>query len=253
MANYIDNKNCKLYGTEYCELLNMASCENCAFGKIKTDAEAEEAKHDLDVLMSNIPEEGVAPLFTSETCLLCKGKNPEKRSLYAMTDIGHPEPERMHRNIIGIKTKCRVGSLIPVQIACCSKCRRNYFMVEYLPTFVAIIVAILALIVLSARSIHEPLSAVSELLPLGLFIVLVVLGYFLGKLLRGSLKKAKARETEFDIWNLPLMKKLKALGWQPLAADKGVSRMVFTKKRVAQGVYSAENSRGKASYSEENE
>ena len=39
MANYIDNKNCKLYGTEYCELLNMASCENCAFGKIKTDAE----------------------------------------------------------------------------------------------------------------------------------------------------------------------------------------------------------------------
>ena len=124
-------------------------------------------------------------------------------------------------------------------------------MVEYLPTFAAIIVAIIALLVLSLRAVHEPLSAVNEMLPLGLFVVLVVLGYFLGKLLRGSMKKAKARETEFDIWNLPVMKKLKVLGWQPLSADKGVSRMVFTKKRVTQGVYSAENSRGKASYSEE--
>ena len=252
MANYIDNKNCKLYGSEYCELLNMPSCENCAFGKLKNDSEAEEAKRDLDVLMSLVPEEGVSSLFMSETCLLCKGEHPNKRSGYAMTDIGHPEPERMHRNVIGIKTKCRVGSLIPVQIACCSRCRRNYFLVEYLPTIFAIVVAILALLVFSARGVHEPLTAVNELLPLGLFIVLVVIGYFVGKLLRGGLKKAKSRETEFDIWQLPTMQKLKKLGWQPLSADKGVSRMVFTKKRVTQGVYSAENSRGKASYSEEN-
>lgn len=252
MANYIDNKNCKLYGTEYCDLLNMPSCENCAFGKIRADSEAEEAKRDLDVLMSLVPEEGVAPLFMSETCYLCKGDHPNKRSCYAMTDIGHAEPGRMHRNIIGIKTKCRVGSLIPVQIACCSRCRRNYFMVEYLPTFIAIIVSVIALAVLSMRSVHEPLSALSELLPLGVFVVLVVLGYLLGTLCRKGLKKAKSRETEFDVWELPIMKKLKALGWQPLSTDKGISRMVFTKKRVTQGVYSAENSRGKASYNEEN-
>lgn len=251
MANYIDNKNCRLYGTEYCELLNMPSCDGCAFGKLQTDHEAEEAMRDLDVLMEHIPEEGVSPLFMSETCQLCRDGHPHKRDCYAVADIGHPEPQRMHRNFIGVKTKCRVGSLIPVQIACCSRCRRNYFLVEYLPAFVSVIVAVAALAVLAVRSVYEPLSAVNALLPLGIFAALVILGYVLGRLLRNGLKKAKSRETEFDIWQLPLLKKLASLGWQPLTADKAVSRLVFTKKRAGHGVYSGENSRGKASYNEE--
>ena len=249
MANYIDNKNCEFYGTEYCELLNMQSCENCTFGKQKQE-ESEATKKDLDVLMSLVPEEGVASLFQSDTCLLCKGEKPGKRSCYGMLDIGHPKPERSRRSVIGLKTKCRVGSIIPLQIACCSRCRRNYFIVEYLPVFLSVLVAIIALSVISMRSVLEPLSAVSELLPLGVFVVAVLLGYFAGVLLRKSLKKAKSRETEFDVWRPPLLQKLKELGWQPLSTDKHVSHLVFTRKRVPQGVYTADNSRGKASYKE---
>ena len=249
MANYRDNKNCGFYGTEYCELLNMQSCDECAFGKLSKE-ELEGAKSDLDVLMAHIPEEGVASLFLSDTCLLCKGETKNKRTCYGMTDIVHPEPRRTKRNFIGIKTKCRVGSLIPVQIACCSRCRRNYFLVEYVPMCLSILLALIALVVLSFRSVSEPLAAVNEILPIALFAGAIVLGYLIGLLVRIALTNSKAKHTELHIWNLPLMKELHELGWQPLSEEKHVSRLVFTKKRVPKGVYTGEKSKGKASYRE---
>ena len=69
------------------------------------------------------------PLSVSKTVLKLHQKaraklgEPGKRVCYGMTDLGNPEPKREGRNFIGMKTKLRIGSLLPIQLSCCAACR----------------------------------------------------------------------------------------------------------------------------------
>ena len=239
------NKSCKLYESEYCRLLNMNSCEGCPFGNVKFEEEAAEIRKDLDTMMDLIPEEGLAPLFCSDTCLLCKDQ-PRKTSCYAVTDIGHPEPERIKRNFLGLKTRCTVGSMVPVQIACCSRCRRNFRLLEFAPIAVMLTVPIVVLLLLAIRGIHRPLAQISQLLPAGVFVLSVGLGWLLGRMVRSNIRKRKGAQTEFDVWQLPLMKRLRAIGWTSITEDKQGTRLVFSEKRLARGAFTHPDSRGRA-------
>jgi len=241
----INNEKCKLYGSQYCDLLNMGECKGCAFGDIKFDEEAQGVRDDLELLMNLVPEEGVAPLFTGDQCQLCVGE-PRKATCYAFTDIGHAEPERIKRNFLGMKSRARVGSMIPLQIAACDRCRWNYQLLEFLPTILGLLFPVAALIALSIGSVQRALAAVGEWVPLLVFVAAVGVGFLASILSRTLIRKYKSRETLFDAWQLPVMKKLKGLGWFSLTEDKRGARLVFSKKRLIRGVFTGEGARGRA-------
>lgn len=240
----INNETCKFYGSQYCDLLNMGECRACTFGDIKLEEEAQGIRDDLELLMNLVPEEGIAPLFAGQTCRLCVGE-PRKATCYAFTDIGHAEPERVKRNFLGMKSRARVGSMIPLQIAACDRCRWNYQLLEFLPTVLGLLLPVAALIVLTVGSVQRALTAMGEGVPVLVFLAAVALGFALSVLTRALVKKTKCRETVYNVWQLPLMAKLRGIGWFSLTEDKRGTRLVFSKKRLVRGVFTGEAARGR--------
>ncbi len=234
MKRVITNENCRLYHTPHCDLLNMPSCEVCIMnGK---EDEAEQVANDLDVLSSLLPEGGIHTLFDTEECRLCKKEHPNKRAYYGLMDLGHPEPKRTKRSIIGLKVKSAVGSLVPVQVAVCNPCRKRILMLEYLPILLPLFVGILTLIVLMLPGVSDALERIATLLPFGLFVALVLLSAILGRVFANVLEKRYAKLTELDPFALPVLKEMKHKGWFPINVNGKRLRLVFVRKRMTMGV-----------------
>lgn len=117
-------EECSLRGTEFCSETDMTVCKQCPVGQSK-DAQQESAIENLKVLRDLLPEGVLGNLANSTDCQLC-AKEPNKASLYAVVDFANAEPQTIKRSVIGTKVKSRIGSLLPVSIASCPECRRNY-------------------------------------------------------------------------------------------------------------------------------
>ncbi len=234
MARTIDFEGCKLYGTTECNTLNMPSCDTCMLRENQEDCDR--VKDDLLTLHELLPEGGVSELFESESCLLCKA-NKNKRSCFAMVDMAHAEPKRTKRNALGLKSKSLVGSLVPVQIACCTVCRRNLLLLEYLPLTIPAVVGLLSLLVLSFDAVNRPLIEAALYMPLIVFAFVVgacvVATHFVVK----SIAKKFDSVTETDLLKVPTIVKMREKGWFPLnASKKGRISAVFMKNRLKCGV-----------------
>ncbi|HWR23003.1 MAG TPA: hypothetical protein VN366_05930 [Feifaniaceae bacterium] len=234
MKRVITNETCGLYHTPQCDLLNMPSCEVCVMnGK---EEESGQVISDLEVLSSLLPESGIHPLFDTDECRLCKKPHPNKRAYYGLMDLGHPEPKRSKRSVIGLKVKSAVGSLVPVQISVCNACRKRILMLEYLPILLPLVVGILTLVVLMLPGVSDALERIAMLLPFALFLVLVVAAAVAGRVLANTLEKRYAEQTELDPFNLPILKEMKENGWFPINVNGKRLRLVFVKKRMHMGV-----------------
>ena len=234
MKRIITNEKCRLYHTPHCDLLNMPSCEVCIMnGK---EEESEQVANDLDVLASLLPEGGIYPLFSTEECRLCKKEHPNKRAYYGLMDLGHVEPKRTKRSIIGLKVKSAVGSLVPVQISVCNACRKRILVLEYLPILLPLIVGIVTLIALMLPGVSDALERTATLLPFALFVALVLISAIAGKVLSNVLEKRYAKLTELDPFQLPILKQMREKGWFPLNVNGKRLRLVFVKKRMHMGV-----------------
>lgn len=234
MKRVITNEKCRLYHTPHCDLLNMPSCEVCIMnGK---DEESEQVAHDLDVLSSLLPEGGIHPLFDTDECRLCKKPHPNKRAYYGLMDLGHVEPKRTKRSIIGLKIKSAVGSLVPVQVSVCNACRKRILTLEYLPILLPLFVGILTLIALMLPGVSDALERVAMLLPFALFAALVVIAAIAGRVLSNVLEKRYTKQTELDPFNLPILAQMKETGWFPINVNGKRLRLVFVKKRMQMGV-----------------
>lgn len=234
MKRVITNEKCRLYHTPHCDLLNMPSCEVCIMnGK---DEESEQVAHDLEVLSSLLPEGGIHPLFDTDECRLCKKPHPNKRAYYGLMDLGHVEPKRTKRSIIGLKIKSAVGSLLPVQISVCNACRKRILTLEYLPILLPLFVGILTLVALMLPGVSDALERIAMLVPFALFLVLVVVSAIVGRVLSNVLEKRYAKQTELDPFNLPILRQMKETGWFPINVNGKRLRLVFVKKRMHMGV-----------------
>ncbi len=230
---------CLLKDTEACAAMNNPACPACEVGKAGTDVQ-KNALEDYELLKVLLPEEGIAPLMKSETCLFCKGDKKNPREYYAVADFAHKEPQRTKSSVIGIKVKSSVGSLVPVQIACCKKCRRNYMMRDYLPWVIMAAVAVALIAVLSIVPVRESLVGVNELLPLAIFAGVFVVGYVIGQLVRNAFVKSKESQTIFEVSELPIIKKMLEKGWFSLFGEKRSIRLIFSKKRLERGWFSGD-------------
>ncbi len=233
MQRNIHNKDCKLYHTQQCDLLNMASCDECIVnGK---DDDAELIKHDLDILLGLLPSGGVSPLFDTEECVLCKGEK-NKRSCYGLIDLGHAEPKREKRSIIGLKVRARVGSLLPVQLSVCRACKRRLLILDYLPIALPVVIGLAVLLVFMLPGVTASLERTATIMPFALFIVSILLASVLGSLFARTLGVRYAKYTYLDVFELPLLKEMKEKGWFPLNMSGKKPRLIFVRNRMRMGV-----------------
>lgn len=240
MARNYTNADCKLHGTKYCSLLNMESCDSCTVAT-SSQEQADALAKSLDVTISLMPEEGVSALFETDECMLCKGERG-KRECYADVDIGNVEPKTETRNVIGMKSIARTGSMVPLQISCCGDCRRRLLMIEYLPSVLTIVAAAVALLLMSIRSIRESLMTVHEILPVGIFVLIVLAAVFAGSILKKNLIAKAQDKTHLRVFDIPLMSGMRERGWFEIGDSKsGITRYVFAKKRIRQGFYTGES------------
>ena len=232
--------DCIFCGNDYCKTLNAVGCDACLAKNLSTE-ELQTLRTNIDAVRGLLPRGNVSELFESETCLLCKG-DKHKKNGYALTDFAHKEPEHEHRNVIGMKVKSRVGSIVPLQIACCDRCKRNVRYVNNITFFVSVIGIGAALALVGIQGIREPLEKIHEMLPFGIFAAISMLSVVLGKLASILAFKKRGINTILDINEIPFIAEMREAGWfcatQNSSNSEARPRLIFTKERLKRGWFS---------------
>ena len=235
-----NKKDCLFYGSDYCKTLNAANCDVCLAKNFSAE-ELAKIRTNIDTVRQLLPRGNVSDLFESETCLLCRSDKRAK-SGYALTDFAHKEPEHEHRNVIGMKVKSNVGSIVPLQIACCDRCRRNVRYVNNIMFFLAVIGTGAALALVSIQGIREPLEKINEMLPFGIFAAISALSVLLGKLASILAYKKRGKDTVLDANEVPFIAEMREAGWfcatQVSSGRESRPRLIFTKERLKRGWFS---------------
>mgnify|MGYP000854493415 CR=1 FL=1 len=226
---------CRLKGTESCERLARGNCKVCPGGSAGEERIDELEEH-VKAVSALLPEEGPETLFQSEECLLCVGE-PGKKSCYALWDFGNVQPKEKVPGLLGIKREAQIGAIVPLQFACCAKCRKNWEKLTLsLPVFIAA-GGLAGLATGYLLPIRNAVAAVHPALPLGVFAGCVLLGWLFGALVRRGILKKKAGETAFDVSKLPYVVKMKEKGWFLLIGGR-LKRPVFSENRRKRGWFS---------------
>lgn len=246
------DSECLLYGTRACAVLNMRSCKDCPLQGRVADEQLED---DIALFESLLPEEGVAELFESETCLLCKGEAKGAKSGYAVFDMVHTEPKALRRKglIARLLKKQDTGFMVPLQFACCKKCHRRVLLLNYLPIAIPSVLGILALALAASERLMNTMRGASQWLPLLVFAVAILGGYLLGKLLVLVLKRKYEQEQYISLKEHPFVKKMESRGWRPMFAEKNPT-FLYSKNRLDAGLGTAGSDVYKRTYgAEEND
>ena len=230
------NPNCELSGTDYCRLLNMHTCAACT---IRDSDNKADIRGDLDLYETLLPEGGVARLFQSRECQFCKTPVKGRRRGYAIIDMAHPEPRRVQKWLLGKRT-ARIGTMIPVQMAVCGKCRSRFLRMEYLPMVIPVVIGIAALFVFSNDPVKSYLVDFSMFAPFGGWLASVLLAVLIGRLIVRGLEKRWAADMYVDVMQHPVIVEMTQKGWTPITA-KSRSKLLFSKSRMAKGLGTAED------------
>lgn len=225
----IDNYECPLYNTAECDVLSMLDCERCPFrsGKVPDSAAG-----DIGQFVALLPRGGVAPLFESETCTLCRDhEHAGKKAGYAIIDMAHEHPNTVRKR----RMKRRVGFTVPLQFAICKKCRSRLLLLNYLTLLCTVGLTLVMVALLISEKTAEALRAVTTGLPLYLVLIAIVVGFTAGKLITHALMKRWNLEMYVRIAEHPMIDAMKEKGWFFLQDEKKVMP-IFTKERMKRGL-----------------
>lgn len=230
------NPKCKLSQTRYCQTLNMRSCSVCT---VRDADDMDEIMKDIDLYETLLPEGGIAQLFESRECQFCKTPQKGKRSGYAILDMAHPEPRRVQKWLFGKRT-ARIGTMVPVQISVCKKCRSRFLALEYLPILIPVIIGLIALFAVSADPLKTTLANVHLFLPFGVWLGCVLVGALAGKLITDALAKGWNKDMVVDVMQHPVIAAMTEKGWVPITA-KSRTKVLFSKTRLNKGLGTADH------------
>lgn len=238
----IDNRECPLYGTRYCDLLNMRACDQCPLTRSSSETTPESLRSDLDLYESLLPEGGIAPLFESKSCQFCKagpeGAKPNRRQGFAIFNMAHPEPKRLQEGLLFGKRRSAVGTMVPVQASICKRCRHRLLLLDYLPALLPILVGAALLLLLTIEGLAAALIDAAPVLPFVLWVGGIVLAWLIARLVCRALKKRYAQDMYVDILEHPRLQSMREKGWFPVAGQ-GSLKLVFSKSRLSKGLGTA--------------
>jgi len=214
--------------------MHMRNCKRCPVpqqGVVSRDL-----VEDVALFSSLLPVDGIAKLFESGECTLCKGAKGSSTG-FAIYDMAHAEPKRIQRKSI-FTTQGRSGFMVPLQFACCKKCRGRLLWLEYLPMLGAILgVAIGVLLTISEAGTVE-LKAAFPALPLVLVAGGLLVGFLLGHAIRLILRHRWKKQMYLDIHAHPTVAAMESMGWFSVFGGN-TGRLVLTKRRINQGLGTA--------------
>lgn len=216
-------------------MLNAHSCQSCAVTKY----DAQQVRQELDAIKALLPNGNWSEATENGECCFCRKETPNRSEGYALIDMAHPEPKRQTRSVLFDKTDLREGALMPVQIPCCEHCRKRIRMLEFLPTWILLAIALIALIVLSIQPVWQGLAAVAMVLPFAVFIIAMLIGVAVRNVLTVWLRKRFMKETYIEPLQLPFLKAMSEHGWVPLHVKRSGVKVVFLKDKMQQGIYTA--------------
>ncbi len=229
----LTDTECALYGTKSCALLNMQDCDKCPLkGRI-----ADPAIHDdLKLFCELQPEGTIAQLFESETCLLCKDEPKGQANGFAVFDMAHTEPKKLAKR--RWLAKQATGFMVPLQFACCKKCRRRILLGSYLPLIAPIVLMLITLPFVMIEAFAQTLRQTAAWLPFAIVMASLLGGYAVGKLLAYLYKRKCEPDMYVDVRTHPFVKAMEEKGWHPLFNDRQ-AHIAFTKTRIDRGLGSA--------------
>ncbi len=222
------NENCAASDSVLCKWLDR-DCKDCYIHSVKKD-EAEEALNNFNITLSLLPE-GFDDL-QGEQCAFCKGEQKNPRDGYAVIDLAHAEPEYKRGMFFGFgkKVRQRIGSLMPVSISVCRRCRTSFRIVETMKWLSILVFVGIPIALMCIPSIGKAIKGVSPALPFGIVLAAAAVGYYLGKVFSGLYVKANSKRMAFNIFDIPAGAEMKEKGWFPLQDDGDVTHILFSKK-----------------------
>lgn len=214
--------------------MNLHTCEGCP----ATSTPADQLKSDLDTYERLLPKGGIAQLFLSNYCQLCKQQPAGERRGYAFLFMGHPEPKRLQKGLFSRFFPKGFGTMVPLQVSCCKGCRRRLLTATYLPMAVPVLFGLAGLILILIQPVREAIASVASWLPLVGWLVLVLLGWLIGKLYVRKYCEKNSSKTYMDILTQPVIAEMIRMGWEPIG-KKGKADVAFSKSRRARGLGTA--------------
>jgi len=222
------NTKCDIKDSSLCKWLNKKECSECYIMEMG-DKEQADALQRWEVTQSLLPD-NVDELHQSETCHFCV-HDPLPKAYYATVDLAHPEPESTKGMFFGLgkKVRTKIGSLLPVSIACCKRCRKAFFMVDFIKFATPVALLIVGILLLLIPPVINALNSLSALASTAFLIVLFLAGILVGKFLSARYIQTKSKEVRFNVFDIPIVGKMEDIGWFLLQDDGEMTRMIFTK------------------------
>lgn len=225
-------------------LLNADPCGRDRTGKYG-ESDMNAVIEDVCSAARLLPPEGVEPFFKSDECLLCRGEHKNKAICYARVMLGH-----VNDNADNAKAKTggsskrqyrrRTGLIIPVQVAACERCRNNLSSARFIPIFIGLFIASLALALISVESVRVALEAYGKIIPFLVFLIIACVGVLAAVLVSNKLNNAIDREIIKNPAEVPGMRRLLDKGWFVIKNAQGNDTFVFARKRMRFGLCTGE-------------
>ncbi len=219
------NPDCVISDSVLCKFMDR-DCSECHIARTKSDEDRKKALDDFKVTMSLLPTD--IDDVQGDECQFCK-ENPRKRFRYALVDLGNSEPKSETGMFFGLGKKIRrkVGSLMPMSISICRDCRRAFIFSDIIKWIVVFALLAVAVGILFIPSVG---SGINQGISLLILAAVVLLGYLLGKAAAASYVKSRSSRVRFNIFEIPVLKKMQDLGWFIVQDDTEVPRLIFSRK-----------------------
>lgn len=247
MENELNNKDCRLYGSPYCAILNQKSCERCRICKLGA-ADQLKAAEDILHIAEALPEDGVQGIADSESCALCRtrgreGAQPNEAVQYAQMDMGHLHPTAKVGDKLSGDYDRGTAMTVPVQLPVCESCRKKIGKRSYLPLALGCLIAIAGLALVSIEPVRAALTRYGRIIPFLVFLIFVFAGIIVECLVKRSLGRALDRTVNTRAKRISAIAPLIERGWFAIGEMNDGMPFIFTKKKLDSGILTGENQR----------
>lgn len=228
------NTKCDIQDSSLCRWLDKKECSRCYVLEL-ADKEKAEALHRWEVTQSLLPD-NIDELHLSETCHFCM-HDPLPKSHYATVDFAHEEPESTKSLFFGFgkKVRTKIGSLLPLSIACCGRCRKAFFMVDFIKFAIPAVVLLIGVLLMLIPPVTKAINGIHELAGTAFIVVMFLIGLLAGKQYSSYFMRRKTKDVRLNVFEIPVVAKMKDIGWFVLQDQEGeVTKMIFTKNKFYQ-------------------
>ncbi|MBQ9950489.1 MAG: hypothetical protein IJO93_07215 [Clostridia bacterium] len=169
-------------------------------------------------------------------CQLCADDSDVRtKNIYGLTDFGNVEPKTERSIKLGGE---RTGTVLPISIPVCKRCRRNYLLVQNLPTLISVTVIALALLFVNLPSVKQSLYdgnlfVPPVMRPFFVFALVTAITVILCAALRRVLIEKLSAKTLFNILEIKTLPFLSKGGWMRLYGNKHFSQVLFAPQKPA--------------------